>query len=552
MAVSPIRQLLWLRWTLTKRSFRSKSALVGIILMLLVLGPYSLGFAGGLGFGLWKLPVAAGEHLLRGALLLIAGVWTLGPLLGFQLNEAHDITRLFVFPVPVRQIFIASLLGCLFDLLTLLILPSLLAAIVGAGTHGVGTALVAVLAMNLFLFQTLAASQAVTLALHGILQSRRWRDIALLIVPLFWMVWQFGMQSIGRTAGKIDWKAFLASPTWEFASFLPPGLAARAVGAAMKGLWPLSIAYVGGLSLILVATVVLAGRLVGKAHEGDEVGVPAPAPGVLQKQRPSRGYRLAGLSPVAGAIFEKEWRYFTRDPFFRLMGMNFLYMIALGVFMSFMRGNNRSGAEELAGGIQSSMGLWMGSSLLLFQQTLLFYNSFGSEANAAAMLFAFPAPRRDLLIGKNLAQLSVVLPLNLVAGLLLCVVLKRLELLPVLLPWVLFAPVLMAAVGNGVSVWLPFRVNTQGLRARQQNTGYGAGYVFLSLGISLAALVLYAPVLAAVLVPYLFLGNGWLALTVPMAAAYVIGLYILSLKVTLPWLLEREAEIVAKVARPDA
>jgi len=551
VALATIRQLLWLRWTLTKRSFRTKSALVGVILMLFVLAPYSLGFAAGIGFGVWKLPVTDGEHLLRGALLLIAGVWTLGPLLGFQLNEAHDITRLFVFPVPVRQIFIASLLGCLFDLLTLLILPSLLAVVVGAGTHGLGAALVALLVMNLFLAQTLAASQAVTLALQGVLQSRRWRDLALLIVPLFWMAWQFGIQSLGRTAGKTDWKAFLSSPTWEFASFLPPGLAARAVGAAMKGLWPLSVAYIGLLGLFFVVTVAVASWLVGKAHEGEEVGVPAPAPGAQAVRRAGRGRQLSGVPSTTAAVFEKEWRYFTRDPFFRLMGMNFLYMIALGVFMSFVRGGSRSGAEELAGELQSSLGLWMGSSLLLFQQTFLFYNCFGPEANAAALLFAFPVSRRELLIGKNLAQLSMVVPLNIVSGVLLCLILKRPELLPVQLPWLILAPVLMAAVGNGVSVWLPFRVNTQGLKARQQNTGYGAGYVFLSLGVSLAALVLYVPILAAVLVPYLFVGMGWLALSVPLATAYTLGLYGLSLKVTEPWLLDREAEIIAKVARPE-
>ena len=254
---------MWLRWKLTQRGFtRSRSALIGSIIGLVFLGPYALGLAGALGYGLFKLNINLGEHTLRAALLLVAGIWTVGPLLGFQLNEAQDITRLFVYPVPVRKLFLGAIAGCLLDLTTILLLPTLIAVIVGAAFNGVVGALVAAVAMPLFLFQTLAASQAVTLALQGVLQSRKWRDMALIIVPLFWMVWQLGMQNIGRDAGKVNWKAFLVSTPWEAVSFLPSGLAARAVGAGMKGMWPLAIAYLGALGLVTVATFTLSAWLV--------------------------------------------------------------------------------------------------------------------------------------------------------------------------------------------------------------------------------------------------------------------------------------------------
>ena len=554
-----LRQLLWLRWKLTQRGFtRNKSTLVGSIIGLVFLGPYALALAGFLGFGLFKLNVTLGEHALRAALLLVATIWTVGPLLGFQLNEAQDITRLFIYPVPVRKLFLGAIAGCLLDLTTILLLPTLIAVIVGAAFHGLAGALIAVIAMPVFLFQTLAASQAVTLALQGVLQSRKWRDIALLIIPLFWMTWQFGMQNIGRHADNVNPKTLFASPTWDVLSFLPSGLAARAVGAGMKGMWPLAIAYLGMLGLVTVATFTLSAWLVGKAYEGEAVGVPAPqpsSPGPSSRPReegrvsllPGLGGGIKGGGTI-GAVFQKEWYVFTRDPYFRLMAMNFVYMLGFGAFMAFNRGKGGDGFGFTEA--RTSFALWMATSLTLFQQSILSYNIFGPEANAATLLFAFSARRREILIGKNLANLSAILPLNIGATLVLSIVLKRLDMLSILLPWMLCASVLMSAVGNAVSVMIPYRVNTQGLKARQSSSG-GVGYAFLSLGISLAALVLYVPILAAVLVPQLWIGRSWLPLTIPVALAYSLGLYFLSLRLTEPWLLEREPEIIARVARPD-
>ncbi len=543
-----LRQLLWLRWKLTQRGFtRSKSTLIGSIIALVFLGPYALALAGGVGYGLFKLNVALGEHALRAALLIVAGIWTVGPLLGFQLNDAQDITRLFIYPVPVRKLFLGAIAGCLLDLTTILLLPTLIAVIVGAAFHGIVGALIAAIAMPVFLFQTLAASQAITLALQGVLQSRKWRDIALLIIPLFWMIWQFGMQNIGRHAGNVNLKALFASPTWEVLSFLPSGLAARAVGAGMKGLWPLAIAYLGGLGLVTLATFTISAWLVGKAYEGEAVGVPTPQP----NEKPQRrvGPRAGGSTHgVVGAVFQKEWYVFTRDPYFRLMAMNFVYMLGFGAFMALNRGKEGDGFGFTEA--RTSFALWMATSLTLFQQSILSYNIFGPEANAATLLFAFSARRREILIGKNLANLSAILPLNLGATLMLSILLKRLDMLPILLPWMLSASVLMSAVGNAVSVMIPYRVNTQNLKARQSSSG-GVGYAFLSLGISLAALVLYIPLLAAVLVPQLWIGRSWLPLTIPLSFVYSLSLYFLSLRLTEPWLLEREPEIIARVARPE-
>src|SRR3712207_8128020 len=51
------------------------------------------------------------EHALRGVLLAIYLFWILAPLLGYALSDTYDVTRLFVYPLTTRQIFVGAILG---------------------------------------------------------------------------------------------------------------------------------------------------------------------------------------------------------------------------------------------------------------------------------------------------------------------------------------------------------------------------------------------------------------------------------------------------------
>ena len=111
----PLRLLLWLKWTLTWRGYRKNRAqVVSTIILLLVFLPAS-GFAA---YGLWFLlttfPFQA-RWVARDTLSVIYLIWVMTPLLGFQLNESYDLTRLFVYPISTTRIFGGSLLGGLLD-----------------------------------------------------------------------------------------------------------------------------------------------------------------------------------------------------------------------------------------------------------------------------------------------------------------------------------------------------------------------------------------------------------------------------------------------------
>jgi hypothetical protein len=121
----------------------------------------------------------------------------------------------------------------------------------------------------------------------------------------------------------------------------------------------------------------------------------------------------------------------------------------------------------------------------------------------------------------------------------------------VLFIWMELALIVFVAAGNLVSIRFPSRVAMRGWRTTQQSAGRGCGYGFLYLGIAAIAFALLLPILAALAVPTFWAPSAWLALTIPLAAAYAAGLYLLSLRLAEPMLLDRERDIIARLTQVE-
>src|SRR5439155_20223249 len=130
------------------------------------------GFALLCGCMFFQLPPEPAETVLRVVLLVIYLIWLLSPLLGYALSDSYDITKLFLYPITSRQIFVGAILGSILDFPVLLLLPTLLAALV-AFTHNIAGAVLVFLSLVLFLFHTLSLTQALLLLTAGVLRSRR-------------------------------------------------------------------------------------------------------------------------------------------------------------------------------------------------------------------------------------------------------------------------------------------------------------------------------------------------------------------------------------------
>lgn len=559
---SPLRLMLWLKWTLTWRGYRrNRMKAVGAVLTLVVFLPLSLGAAFGLHWVARTIPDLA-PALTRAALALVYLVWAVTPLLGFQLNESYDLTKLFTYPLSPRRIFFGSVLGSLLDLPVLLTLPTFVVlwslfspSPLGGLTNGV--------LLVLFLLHTLALGQAITLALIGFLRSRRFRDMTIILFPLFGLAYYIGQRVFFYQAGPGTFARLLHSPLWRVADWLPPGYAASGLSAASNGDWGIVLMRLGALALACLLTFRAAATVLQTLYLGDRgpsvaragqarVRTDAAAP-----SRPAFSSLLLFLPADVAAVATKEFLYLGREPQYKAMAVQSLYtVVAIAVPLLLP-----ATAHGAAVGALSALGDWLlfgfSATLLLSLMPLLF-NLWGGEGAAITVLFSFPTRRRALLLGKNLAHGALLLILNVVGLFLVAALSGRWGALPLALFWTLLAAPLLLAAGNLVSIRFPHRMLVRGQRwsrggvATAGDNSQGCAYAFLYLLAYGATFVALLPAAAAVLLPRLLGWPAlWYALTLPLASFYAGALYWILLGQAETWLLAREPEIAARIVPAD-
>jgi ABC-2 type transport system permease protein len=530
---------------------RNLSAAVGAILALLFLLPLSTMIAIGcfLGFRFLEPPMAA--HLLRAVLLAAYLLWLLSPLFGYELTEEYDISKLFLYPMSSRLITAGALLGSLLDLGFLLLIPTLL-VILAAFSASIAAFLIVLVALLLFVFHTVALSQSISLASAGILRSRRARDVMVVLIPLLMTLFYLGSQILPYRLRHANWSVVLDSRAWDIVSYLPFGLAARAISGARQGDIVQSVAFLLALSGIAVATLYLSSWLVRLVYAGEVVSAPlrrrtAPRAASSPRLRPADAgatptrirWSGLGLPPVIEAVIEKELKYLRRDPFFKASLMMAIYMLVVIIILLVSPRTARPQAmRDLAQVIVCGA-----SSMLLFAEAQLAFNIFGNDGAAAAMLFLFPSPRQHIIIGKNAALFVALSGVNLVFALVLTALGKRLQLLPEVFLWFVLATVMLISCGNLISLWFPVRIVMRGWTVRRHSASRGLLHGVIYAGVSGIAALLSLPVLAAVLLPTYWLEPVWFALTIPLSLAYVCVAYLASLRLAAAGLGLREAEI---------
>src|SRR5262245_7944472 len=193
-----VRMLLWLRLKLTLRGYaRSWQRVVGLIFGLLFLIP----LAGGLTFltatGYTDLGRPAATQLLFGVVALLYLIWAVLPLLQYSLNDGLDVTKLQISPLTRCEQMVSLVLATFFDLATLFLLALYPAAFLGWHATPVAAAFTLV-ALAIAYVHTVSLSHLVLAALMGLLRSRRFRDLSIIIFALFGTICSFSNQIIAR------------------------------------------------------------------------------------------------------------------------------------------------------------------------------------------------------------------------------------------------------------------------------------------------------------------------------------------------------------------
>ncbi len=536
------RLLLWLKGTLTFRGYRKdRMKAVNAIVMVLAMAPISIGMA----WAVWAfantLPamVPMIETGVLGGLYLF---WIVTPLLGFAINESYDPTRLFVYPVPYRTIAACAVLGGILDIPTLLMLP-LLAVLGAIATHSVVAGLLSALLLATFLFHTLAVSQAIVLALIGLLRSRKFRDMTVVLLPVLGVAFYFAQQSAIRAHDAATWTTFLHSPLLKAVAYLPPGWAASGLAAASAGHYGAAVGWLTALAGALAATLALAGGILRGLYFGDRGEVAVDPPAAFARDADEGGGK-SWLAPGVRAMWTKERRYFERDPAYKAAFVQMIYMLVVVVMPWLQMRNNPAvlpGGE--VGFIMREVLPFVVATGLTTTFLPITFNILGGEGNAITVLLSLPTPRREVVLGKNLLHALILVPIPAVVIVAVCALLHVSHLAPIGLLWVAIDVATLLGIGNVVSMLLPHRMVVRGQGYQRP----GCGYALIQLLAYVVGTVLLCIPAALLAVAVWLHAPLWYAILVPLATLYGAAMYIGGVTLGANLLETRAPEIIGRL-----
>jgi hypothetical protein len=195
--------------------------------------------------------------------------------------------------------------------------------------------------------------------------------------------------------------------------------------------------------------------------------------------------------------------------------------------------------------------LWLVTGLLLLSEAAPVCNQFGADGRSAAFLFAFPGSRLQILMAKNMVLYGVLALVNALCIVAFCALAGAMDRIALMIVWTELSLLSFLAAGNLLSIRFPFRIKIQGWRVRYGSGSAGFAYFLLYLGIMFILAVVMAPVLIALLLPQALQATQWWALSIPLAVLYAVGLYALSLWLSVPLLRSREQEIIATMSAEE-
>lgn len=379
--------VVWAQWR-SYRNYATKSSVAAAVVVSVLW--YGLWTAAAIAGGLVMARAEPDEMIgaISGALLLMTLYWQLIPMMMAATGMSLDLSKLKIYPIPVRDLFTIEVVLRATAAMEMLLV--LLGAAIGVLFNPSLPAWAALAAIPFAAFQMML-SLGFREIMTRLLSKRRLREIFALVFVLFFTLPRLMMERSGL--GR-----------WIATQFSEYGLA----GAVP--LWPWTAA--GHLLLgqnVAIAIVVLliwttlagvfalwqfqrtlafdseAGRAAGDLSSGGN-----------QSGFMERFYRWPStiLSDPLGALIEKESRYLARSPRFRML---FLMSCVFGLVIA-------------RGAFRESPALWAPNylvieslySLLLLGEVCI-WNTFGFDRSAAQMYFLAPVPFGRVLIAKNLA-----------------------------------------------------------------------------------------------------------------------------------------------------
>ncbi len=529
MTWSQLGTILWLRWRLTRNQWSRYGTVTALISVIVTTVLAALGVGGAIGgfllgalgkIGTSPRAILALWDVLIGAFLLF---WLIGVLMEIQRSEAIDIGKILHLPVSLKGVFLVNYLASHLTLSIIVFVPWIVGLTAGL-TWSRSGAMLLVLPLALgFVFSITAWTYWLRGWLVAMLvkNPRRYRAIVAGITMVFMLLSQlpnlltnarFGHHH--RSYERAGHATAPVSPAErDPETGLPPVV--LLVHAAVPPLWvgygamSLSQGHAGPALLETAGVLAFGGLGLAGAYRstrrfyegrGDAARAkrkrkearPAAAPGTFLERS------LPGLPEEATALTLAMFRSLTRATEVKMAMASSIPMVLLYAgMMLFSTTPVRPGPTQLL--------YATGIALLPFLGVLqLINNQFGFDRAGFRTLVLSPAPRWQILLGKNLALLPFVLGFGLIylalAGLVRHLPLAILLAAPVQL---LAAFLLLSLYGSLLSICLPLRVAAGSLKP----TKAPATRTFLLVFSSFFSVVVAAPVVAPALLAVAIAGE---------------------------------------------
>jgi hypothetical protein len=563
-----VRLLLATNWR-TKFNRASRSPVRSAFGVLLLSGFAFAAVILSIALGIWVDSKKTSRPELAGAavhqvFLTVFFIIVATPVLGFRGNEFLDVTKLFVYPVGHRTVFAATLAGLMASGAVLFLSLPVAATVIGYGGPP-GTIAAGLVAGLVLVLVAVALGQLVLLAFLNTLKGRKWRDLTMVLVPLFfggfWVTYQIllrrGSQGRSSLDGAVEW--FAKWKDWTLP--LPSWWAAHAVtGSGWTRFVPLVAA------LALVVWLVRASAVLQERAYFGEVAAEVAAEGVVRRGLLAR--IASRLRDPLGALVEKDLSILGREPAVKsiLIGQSIypVFGCGFGIYQLWT-----STAHEGLGRYAPLAGLV--SYPLLLMELGLVINLLGLEGGGAVHAMLLPVRRRLLLLGKDVAFLLVFGTLNAAVAIVATIVafvVTRAGSVAACAQWSLLGALegycvlaVGLGIGNIVSVISPIRVAVRDRRAIRQQAGGREGCarslvslvaVFGSMALSLPIAALFHLPYGLGLIPQVGSAPGWAILVTVPVAVLLAAAVLLGGAVAGGRLLElREEDVVGRLTRSD-
>jgi len=415
-----LRAIIWMRWRMLGHSLRKGTGvldLIGQILMGLLWGVVALG-AGAIVSVLFHEAIAEGRNDFMSytftlAFLFAAACGLILPHLIETSRSSMDVSRLLVFPISSRRLFLISQAATIGTFEHLLYLPSLVAVlyfgVIRSGS-GILPGLGIIVSMWIFV---LVWSHTLGLLVQAIMKKRRNREILGIVFILVLILVVYGPTLFGATREaetlvvetNFDWLTQWLDGSGQI---LVPVMAAQGLAGLARGESGQVLSCLGWIWAWIVAGFLIGNVFFIKFSIGSRGRIPT-GPSKRQQGRTARTKtstmshvsRFSFLPVVVIGVAVKEWRTIMRSMNGRTALMFSPVFVAMIVIVY---------ARKLSNPV---WGMGIGDTLLFgvffFTAQILSSlrsNSFTWEGAGVYTYFLSPASLSQVLLGKNLAMLG--------------------------------------------------------------------------------------------------------------------------------------------------